>query len=161
LTVRLPIRPQAHPLRWVLARRNPSALITFKIVAKLGLPSLERALYRLSRPSPVSFANCAMPLDRAITPNTCALQQRRQPNHSGYACLSQLKPPPSARQSCVTSYQRDSNWQPPQRTSIATPAIPQRVGIGRLIASARGGPSPTVKPRFSHDHRQAAPGGRA
>jgi hypothetical protein len=35
---------------------NPSAAMTFMMVANSGLPSAERALYRLSRPSPASRA---------------------------------------------------------------------------------------------------------
>ena len=49
---------------------NPSAEITFKTVANSGLPSADSALYKLSRPRPVSFAICDMPLARAISPSS-------------------------------------------------------------------------------------------
>lgn len=45
---------------------RPSALTTYRMVAKLGLPSPESAVYRLSRPRPVSRASWLIPRARAM-----------------------------------------------------------------------------------------------
>ena len=47
--------------------RNPSACKTLRTVANSGLPSSDKALYRLSRPNPVSRATWVIPLERAIS----------------------------------------------------------------------------------------------
>jgi hypothetical protein len=52
-------------------RLKPKALVTFMIVANSGLPSADSERYKPSRLRPVSFASCAMPRARAITPRAC------------------------------------------------------------------------------------------
>ena len=48
---------------------TPNALMTLRIVSNRGFAPGLNALYRLSRPSPVSLAMMAMPLALAIYPN--------------------------------------------------------------------------------------------
>jgi len=43
------------------------------MVASSGFPEGDKALYRLSRPSPVCFAICVIPLARAISPKAAAI----------------------------------------------------------------------------------------
>ncbi|CAI09452.1 hypothetical protein ebA5853 [Aromatoleum aromaticum EbN1] len=64
---------------------RPNARVTLRMVAKLGLPSPERALYRLSRPRPVSLASWVMPLARAISPSAFAIKAASSPASSRQA----------------------------------------------------------------------------
>src|SRR5262245_40808873 len=48
---------------------SPRAFTTLSTVARLGLPSGERALYNPSREIPVSLASWAIPRARAISPS--------------------------------------------------------------------------------------------
>ena len=52
-------------LQCVTVMRNPSARVTFKIVSNRGAAPGASALYKLSRPNPVSRASCAIPRARA------------------------------------------------------------------------------------------------
>ena len=75
-------RRRAPRVMRALSRRcscRPSALMTFRIVPKLGLPSCDSALYSPSRDRPASRATCDMPRARAITPSACAMKAGSSP----------------------------------------------------------------------------------
>jgi hypothetical protein len=62
--------------------------MTFNTVANLGLPSGDKALYRLSHPSPVSEAVRAIPLARAISPKAAATKAGSPSSRAVSAALS-------------------------------------------------------------------------
>ncbi len=52
---------------------SPNERRTLSIVDKLGLPVCERALYKLSRPSPDSAATAVIPFDLATSPRVAEI----------------------------------------------------------------------------------------
>lgn len=70
---------QATDSKWI---RRPSALATFMMVAKLGLPSADRALYKPSRLIPARRASSLTLPERAITPRAWAMKAGSSPASS-------------------------------------------------------------------------------
>ena len=132
---RTPRIPTAANQVWTTPARSfkPSACVNLRIVAKLGLPSPESALYKRSRPSPVSLANCDMLRVRAMAPSALAMKA--------------ASPPASSRQ--ASKYRKR---RPDYRDLAANHQPGQVLSVG--IPNARNRKSSNMRGRYQRKSRQ-------